>query len=92
MKNRYLMNGNHAPMPKHSTEKTCYQGRMGVTATRTPAMAFRNPGEDGMRTLGSYDHVAYTPINDREPTGMEKGNAPYQASMGKMNNSFKDNV
>ena len=92
MKNGKFMNGNHAPSPAHSTEKTCYQGRMRVTATRTPAMAFKNCGEDGMRALGPYDHVAYTPINNREPNAMERGTAPYQASMGRMNNSFKDNV
>jgi hypothetical protein len=92
MKNRYLMNGNHAPMPAHSTEKTCYQHRKGVTATRTPAMSFNSVTEGAVRTLGSYDHIPFTPINDREPNGMEKGNAPYQASMGRMNNSFKDNV
>ncbi len=91
MKNHPNMNGNHAPIPAHSTVKTCYQGRMGVSPTRTPAMAFNSTMEDGMRALEG-GMQSYTSINDREPTPMEKGYAPNQKSMGVMNNGFKDNI
>lgn len=86
------MDGNHAPMPPHSTEKTYYQSRKGVTPTRNMNMAISNPVEGAMRSLYHGHEEAYTSINDRAPTAMERGFAPNQASMGKYNNGFKPNV
>lgn len=86
------MNGNHAPSPPHSTEKTFYQSRMGVTPTRTPGLAFRNTKEDGLRMMAPSLAMEYTSINDAAPTAMEKGIARDQTSMGKYSNTFGDNI
>lgn len=85
------MDGNHAPQPAHSTQKTCYQGRMGVSATKTSQVAFNNSAENGLWPMASHFTPDYSPINNRAPTAPERGVAPYQATMGKYNNSFERN-
>lgn len=92
MKESQPQMGNHAPQPPHSTDKTCYQGRMGITPTRTPKLAFPNINEGPERMLQRGYVENYSPINGREPTSMERGIAGDQGSMGSMNNSFKDNI
>lgn len=86
------IDGNHAPSPAHSTDKRCYQSRLGVRPTTTTQVAFKSVEEGAERALGAYQHVGYTPINNREPTGFEKGIARDQGSMGKLDNSFKTNI
>lgn len=86
-----LMGGNHAPMPAHSTDKRFYQSRKGVTATSTPKLDFPSSMEGHERRLADGNSMSYTSINDKEPTSPERGFAPYQKGMGKMNNSFDRN-
>lgn len=88
MKESQPMAGNHAPNPAHSTQKTCYQGRTGVTPTRTPKLAFPNINEGPERLLARGFTEGYSPINGGEPTAMEKGVASDQGSKGRMNNGF----
>lgn len=85
------IDGNHAPNPPHSTDKRCYQGRFGVTPTRSTQLAFHNTQEDGMRLMAPHFTMGYTPINNREPTPPEKGHAPWQATMGRVDNNFNRN-
>ena len=89
MKGGNYFNGNHAPSPPPSTDKKCYQGRMGVTATKTTHVGFKDSSEDGMRAMAESHAMSYTPINNREPTSEEKGVPSAQSTMGKYNNSFK---
>jgi hypothetical protein len=89
MKGGNFFNGNHAPSPAHTMEKTCYQGRMGVTATKTTYVAFKDSMEDGERKMAEDHSMNYTPINNREPTPQEKGHASEQSTMGGFENKFK---
>jgi len=70
------------PNPHPSTEKTYYQSRKGVNPTITNQIGFKNPNEDGMRTLYASHVMAYTGINGHEPTSLEKGVPLDQGPMG----------
>jgi len=85
------IDGNDAPSPPHSTDKRCYQGRLGVTPTHTTQLAFQDSKENGERLMASHFTMGYTPINNREPTPPEKGHAPWQSTMGKVDNNFERN-
>ena len=85
------MDGNHSPVPVHSTDKRFYQSRMGVTPTRSTQLAFHNSAEDGLWPMAPHFSPGYTPINNREPTSPEKGYAPWQSTMGKVDNDFSRN-
>lgn len=62
-----------APTPM-TKEKTCYQGRQGVRPTTTANLGFKNSKEDGLwRLMPSTDVMAYTDIEGRSPTGVERG-------------------
>jgi hypothetical protein len=85
------MDGNHAPVPAHSMDKHYYQSRMGVTPTHTNQLSFHNSAENGLWAMAPHFTPPYTPINNREPTPPEKGHAPWQATMGKVDNGFSRN-
>lgn len=79
---------NQQPIPAEryrSTEKTYYQPRHEIHPRNgnTGPLGFKDSQEDGLRRLDPTDFVmAYTEINDRTPTPMERGHAIDQERMG----------
>lgn len=73
-----------APSSPPSTEKTCYQSRVGVSPTSTPNLGFAKTAAGGMPGRYPGGHVmGYTPINGREPNAIEKGTGqPSQKNKG----------
>lgn len=80
------------PAPHHDTDKRCYQSRHSVSSTIQGSLGFRDSRDNGhLRSLGHYEPVHYTQINDRAPTAPERGIAPDQSMMGCYCNSFERN-
>lgn len=65
-----------APKPM-TKDKMCYQGRQGVKPTTTASLAFRNSAEgDAWKLQPSTDVMAYSDIDGRSPSGVERGTEP----------------
>lgn len=80
------MDGNHAPSPAHSTDKRCYQGRLGVRPTNTTHLAFDNSAEGAERSLYHGQVMSESMINGRSPSPMERGIADKQNAKGAFDN------
>jgi hypothetical protein len=86
------MDGNKAPSPPPSTEKTCYQSRQGVVPTRTTQIGFKNSAEDGEWPMYHGVVMDYTPISGHSPTPMEHGIANEQNHKGYYSNGKGNNI
>lgn len=70
--------------PKHvETEKTCYQGRHVIKENPQHVAHFHKTASEGhSRELEHGTVMTYTDINDKPPTGNERGTAIRQSTMG----------